>query len=530
MEKIKQRISFLSTIITIIFSSILVRLAYLVSTSNYQETAQQQSTYTVKTGSSYGTIYDSDFQPLVNDTNSYTAVINPTPEAIKSILPYLKNKDEFYESVSYGTPFACSVNIDNIENDDINIFSIPVRNSKKQLAQHLIGYTQDGHGVTGLEADYDNILRSESSFSCVTFTVNGLGGVMSGEQKLIRNGQKITSGLVTTLKTDIQRICETRGKLLKKGCVIIMDIKTGDILGSASFPSYTLDTIENALNNEDSPLINRTLYSYSVGSIFKLVTSTCAIENGLESFFYNCTGKIEIGTQTFHCHNLEGHGIVNLEQAMTYSCNPYFIALSKHMQGKTLLQKANELGFGKSIKLSESIIADKGTLPTSQEILLPAEKANFCFGQGFLTASPLQVARLTCAIANGGKLPEPRLIRGITKNGVSIESEKTSNNKIVFNEETAEKLQKLMVSAAYGNTDFNGVPDNVTIAAKTSTAQTGRFDENNEEYCHGWVTGFFPVNNPKYAVTVLAEDGGYGNESAAPIFREIISDMIKEGF
>ena len=84
----------------------------------------------------------------------------------------------------------------------------------------------------------------------------------------------------------------------------------------------------------------------------------------------------------------------------------------------------------------------------------------------------------------------------------------------------------MMRATIYENENSNAAPRNIYAAAKTSTAQTGRFDEDGEELCHGWITGFFPANRPRYAVTVLAEDGGYGNDSAAPIFREIAEKIM----
>ena len=146
--------------------------------------------------------------------------------------------------------------------------------------------------------------------------------------------------------------------------------------------------------------------------------------------------------------------------------------------------------------------------------MLPAERGNFCFGQGKLTATPVQITRMTCAIANYGMLPEVRLIKGVTEDGEMPDESEAVSGEQVLSTETAEKLRLMMIGAA---------------GAKTSTAQTGRFDENGVEYCHGWITGFFPANIPEYAVTVLAEDGGYGNEAAAPVFKEI-AEGISESF
>lgn len=530
MQRIRRRIALLSLIMITMASAISVRLAYLVSVPNYQETARQQGTYTIRTAVTHANIYDANFHLLVNNTVQHIAVINPTPEAVTAILPHVLDKTDFYENLQYGTPFSCAVNTNDLDCEEITIFDVPIRNTEPQLAQHLIGYTRDGEGVTGLEADYDSFLRSFSAQSSVTFTVSGRGSVLAGEKTLIHTGQTISAGVVTTLHKDVQQICETVGEEMKleKGCIIVMEAETGDILALCSFPSYTVSTLEEAMESPDSPLINRALYAYPVGSIFKLIPAACALSQNLENFQYNCTGSIAIYDQIFHCHDQSGHGLQDLQAAMIHSCNPYFIALSQKLSAAKLYQMAQSLGFGTSLPLSDSIVADGGILPSLQDLQIPAEKANFCFGQGMLTASPLQVARMTCAIANGGNLPQIRLIRGISQDGVSIEQEQQSVSTPVLSEKNAATLQDLMTAAAYGNDTFQGVPDSVSVAAKTSTAQTGCYDENGVEYCHGWITGFFPASQPRYVVTVLAENGGYGNDAAAPIFRTVIEQIVQQ--
>ncbi len=178
--------------------------------------------------------------------------------------------------------------------------------------------------------------------------------------------------------------------------------------------------------------------------------------------------------------------------------------------------------------LADGIPVAGGTLPTRSQMDLPAEQANFCFGQGVLTATPLQIGRFTCAIANGGMLPTPRCIKGKTKDGITLYETTEPVMRQAVSSDLAAYLQSLMVFAAMENPDFQGKPDHMSVGAKTSTAQTGRYDENGVEYCHGWVTGFFPAEQPQYTVTVLAEDGGYGNEAAAPIFRSVIERITEE--
>ena len=127
-------------------------------------------------------------------------------------------------------------------------------------------------------------------------------------------------------------------------------------------------------------MIQRALYAYPVGSIFKLVTAACAFDQGVGyNFTWDCDGAISVGTQRFRCHELQGHGVQHMADAMRSSCNPYFIALGQALSGSDLLQTAKSLGFGTEIMLTSNMIASGGTLPTLQQLKLPAEQANFSF-------------------------------------------------------------------------------------------------------------------------------------------------------
>ncbi len=525
----ENRMTMIGAVLVTGFAMLVANIAIRMKYNSYTETAVEQRLYTVNVGSAEGTIYDRFGTPLVNCGDAYYAVVNPTPEALAELLPHLESLDGLLEAARDGLPFCVRVDTKDFLSDDIQVLTLPVRQPEIPLAQHLIGYTQDGKGVTGLEKDYDRVLRGTEDTASVTYTMDAMQNVLLGLMPQVMETEGKNPGIVTTLDARIQRICEEEGSALQKGAIVVMDPENGDVLAMASFPSYQLNALAEAMQDENSPLINRCLYSYSVGSIFKLVTCAAAYEQGVTAFLGDCTGKVEIGTQLFRCHDWEGHGEVDMKQAMIYSCNSYFIELSQQLDAGIMRETAQNLGFGTQIALTSSIVSSGGTLPTPEQLQLPAEKANFSFGQGVLTATPLQIAQMTCAIANDGEMPLARLIRGMTfDDGAAVENEKNPVYSQTMPRNMAYFLQNMMEAAVNESSSSNAVPELVFAAAKTSTAQTGRYDENGVEYCHAWITGYFPIDDPQYAVTVLAEDGGFGNDVAAPVFREIADRITEE--
>ncbi len=517
----QKRLTIVAAALVMGYTLLVAVIAVHMGNADYTQTAVLQRSYTLTVAKAQGYIYDRNFKPLVNCDTAYYAVVPQTPEAVGEVLCHTLDMNAVIEGIRSKKPFSCRVDTDCFSCADIIVFEAPVRRPTQPLAQHIVGYTSDDVGVTGLEADFDSILRSSEDTASVTYTVDALGNVLYGEEPTISTLQYSNGTLVTTLDAEIQRICETAGTDIEKGAIVVMDVENGDILGMASFPSYSPDRLSQALQDENSPLINRCLYSYSVGSIFKLVTSAAAYEQGLTGFATECTGKTEISGQIFRCHERSGHGLMDIHGAMICSCNSYFIELSRFVQPDTMRTCAQDLGFGTQIALTRSIVSAGGTLPSTEQLELPAEMANFCFGQGFLTASPLQICQMTCAIAGDGEMPVARLVAGYSLDGKTLENAKTPMHAKALPRNAAYFLQGLMIAAINENPQSNALPEQVYAAAKTSTAQTGRYDEEGNEYCHAWITGYFPIEEPEYAVTVLVEDGGYGNDAAAPVFREI---------
>ncbi len=492
------------------------------------QTARTNSQFTVVAGNSEGTIYDRNLKPIVNSEKKNIAVAVPAFLDRNSTAECALDKDGFLENYDKGLPFTFECNPDTQDLDGLTVFQIPERYSENQSAQHVIGYLSQGEGVAGIEYAYNKILRNDYGENSVTYTTDGFGQILIGDGKKIIRSNAEKNGVVTTLDIDIQKICEDAGKNIDKGAIVVADVKTGEILGMASFPTYSVDDMEKAISDERSPLINRALYAYSVGSVFKLVTSAQAIDSRFSGYVYECTGQENVGGKIFNCHKTDGHGMQTLSDAITNSCNTYFINLSRMLDVKKFRELAFNLGFGHEIHLCSGMTASGGVLPTVKDLMIPAELANFSFGQGKLSATPLQITQLTCAIANNGKMPVLRIVKGMTLDGEDVMNEKNPQHSEVLEKETANLLKEMMISAVEDNENSNARTIYTTAGAKTSTAQTGRMDKKGEELCHAWITGFFPANKPQYAVTVLVEDGGYGNDVSAPVFREIADRISQE--
>ncbi len=512
-------------ILTALFFTAFIMLSFRYYSIVWQQkdvaAAMTERTFTLEVGSSQGTVYDRYMEPMVNAEIVLKAAAVPSLLDREQTAQYAVDKESFYSDFDNGLPFVFECSDKALESDGLTVFEVPVRYSGKQSAQHVIGYLSEEKGADGIEYAYDSVLRDTAPVNSVSYITDGFGRILKGEGKEVLRTEAYKRGVVLTIDKEIQEICEESGRSIVTGAIVCADVITGDILALASFPDYSPERIGEALGDKRCPLINRSLYSYSVGSVFKLVTAAAALEQCFGGHMYDCVGKTDVEGRNFNCHKLDGHGWQDMPQAMANSCNTYFIELARCLDIREYRRLATYLGFGREAHLCAGIIGSGGVLPTEKDLSVPAELANFSFGQGKLTATPLQITQLTCTIANRGNMPVLRLIKGLTHDGESIISEKRPLYSEVLSIDTAEKIKKMMILAVQRNERSNAKSRLVNVGAKTSTAQTGRFDENGEELCHAWITGFFPAEDPQYAVTVLIENGGYGNDAAAPVFRRI---------
>lgn len=516
-----------------IFASVAVRLSVIIKSSTLT-VDEQKNEKSITVNTIKGQIWDCNRNPLVNTSDRYYAAILPTDEGVDFVNRRFtaEEANAVKERLLNGKPVCEPLSAYAKGNNAIHIITTANRYADNQTAAHIIGYIDSSGNGTGIEKSYQSFLE-ESSFSIsAVFGINGRGQAMAGNGITVINEDKSqNSGVILTLDRTMQQISESilKQNQVECGAVVIADVNTGDIKAMASCPTFNPNNIAASLQDENSPLLNRALQSYTVGSVFKPVIAAAALEHGInKSQSFTCNGAVNVNRVTFHCHKEEGHNTVDLKGAIAQSCNLYFIQLSALLPRSVIIEKAAEFGFGKEIELAEAIRSRAGNLPDAEDLDSDAAKANLSFGQGTLLATPLQINAMTVCLANGGIYRTPRLVIGtVNENGAVTYKPKGESHRVI-QEETATILCECLRAVITEGTGKRAAPENIAVAGKTATAQTGRYDETGEQH-NAWFTGYFPYDNPQYAVTVLIENGGEGALTAAPIFRQIVEALIEFG-
>lgn len=497
--------------------------------------AEQQGSMTVTVANVRATIYDRNMEALVNDQQEYRASVAAFPGAIAAVSPQLDNAalEELTERLQGNRPAVVSLDYPVSPTEGVSLFQIPERYSSMVLAPHLLGYLDgDGlHGVTGIEAAFDEYLNEHAGKATVTYTVDASGRPLPGEAPVVTNTlDEAKAGVVLTLDKQIQLIAEqVAKKYVKRGAVVVMEPKTGRILAMVSLPTYQPDTVADKLDREDSPLLNRALCNYNCGSVFKIVSAAAALEKGIPtSTQFTCKGKLQIGSDPFHCHNRLGHGTLNMFQGFAESCNPYFIQLMQQAGGDSLYNMATLMGFDRSLILAEGVKTARAILPSLDELQSPAAVANLSFGQGTLLATPVHIAQMVAAVVNDGQIMRPTILTGYADKEGNITEEVLFPAQTAFSKQTAQTLRELMINVVEEGTGKSGCPEYGGAGAKTGTAETG-WMENDKQVVQSWYAGFYPAENPQYVVTVLAENATNTDAKSAPVFKEICDELFRQG-
>lgn len=414
---------------------------------------------------------------------------------------------------------------------------------KENKNRHFQG---DAKGITGVEFTTDEFLKGKGGKRILVR--NERNKVIATEDyQPAREGAEVQ----LTIDSRIQLIVANVMRLIGRGAAVVMDPNTGEVLAMVSVPDFDPNDFIPAITerrfseyntNRARPLINRAIGRYIPGSTFKLPTAVAAARHEKINFWHNCLGFSQFGKTKIRCWKTYGHGSLSLTDSIQRSCNPYFMSLAGTLGSKAMVNTFELVGFGKKsgILLPSE---DPGFLPGSDTwkrkypgaSMTRATLAQFAIGQSQSLATPLQVCSIAATIANGGKYYQPRIVRRILgkdqngdaqllKENISIVKANLINEGISESEMDVIRLGMWKAVNKLGGTANKVALEDVFIAAKTGTAQTGK---TNIEHTHNaWTTSFAPFDKPRYAICVMVENGKSGGAVAGVLSQRIYREIF----
>ncbi len=422
------------------------------------------------------------------------------------------------------------------------------------LAAQLIGFTgSDNTGLTGIEFTYNEQLAGIDGKSLKA--QDAYGNELAAEFSTFVPASDGLS-VVTTIDWTVQTIVEKYAKQAyeehnpngRVECVV-MDVTNGEILASAIYPSFDLNNYNElsayyrekyevfvGTEEERSKYKSELLYemwnntvatqTYEPGSTFKIITSAIALEEGnisYDSSHFSCDGRYKIGSTVIHCHKRGGHGGQSFTEAIVNSCNPAFIQIGLAVGSRNFKTYFEEFGY---TKVSGSDITGEvssiyyGTTNSQFETL---ELAIYSFGQTF-KVTPIQHLRAVSAIANGGYITVPHVVKALVdKDGNTVKTYQYSNDRQVVSADTCNKILKSLT-----NSTKNACVNGYNVVSKTGTSEK-RDTAREDDYISSCVT-FAPAEDPRIAVLVLVDEPTagqhFGSAVAAPVVANILSEVL----
>jgi len=429
-------------------------------------------------------------------------------------------------------------------------------------------------GKTGLESSLDEQMLGSAGY--LRYEVNAFGKKI---RQVSSNAGLKGKTFRTTLDQDIQMFV---GKLIENvsAAVCVMDIYNGDIINMVSSPTFNPNSFVHGINktewkqlldNKNNPMVNKAISGlYPPGSTIKTLTALSALENDIISpkLIVECKGYIDFYGAKYHCWKKKGHGFVNMRKGIKRSCDVYFYEVARKLGIDRLALTAEKFGLGQ--KVLENFKEEKsGLVPNTRWKLKElgknwylGETLHSGIGQGYFLTTPLQMCLMTAQLANGGFRIKPRIVidknneaNGLQKyldyrnanlnDGSTIDEQILNFNlKPLFkNQENINFIKDAMFASSNepGGTSYGSRHDSkkFMFAGKTGSSQIRRFTEaqreaevkqnelNYLERDHAWFIAFAPVQDPRYAISVLVEHGGSGSSVAAPIAKQVIKKVIQ---
>jgi len=426
------------------------------------------------------------------------------------------------------------------------------------FAAHLLGYVRevsddqmkqgryrrgDMIGQSGLERLLDEHLRGRDGGERIE--VDALGRPV---QVMRREEPDPGAQVITTVDRRIQEAAE-RAMVGRSGAVIVMDPRNGDVLAMTSSPAFELDRLTGNLDKEEwlkvirdplTPLMNRALQSqYAPGSVFKVVVAAAGLQEGsltpMDRLY--CNGEFHLGNWTFKDWKEGGHGHVDTRTALIHSCNIFFYQAGLKVGPAAIARYSEAFGLGapSGIDLGGEkaglVPFRDGRRRIDGRKWQAGDTVNMSIGQGQVLVTPMQVARMMSAVANGGVLWRPRLVQRVERVDGSLAY--SSSSKMTGRVDLSPIVWAFLRQALAGVVNEGGTGGaarnpGVEVAGKTGTAQSVNKSDSAKGQDHAWFASFAPAQDPEVVVVVLVERGGKGGQVAAPIARQIYQAIFLE--
>lgn len=528
-----------SNIIKITFAIILLRCFYLqvIRYRYYYSLSVRNCIRTVETGTPRGFIYDRNKRILAKDTPSLQLVFIPydikNPEEEAELLSHLigiNSTDTVKKfTASYPNPFDRIIlkkkltkeEVSLIEENAGRLYGISIQEGLVreyplgQSTAHLLGYigeisekqilllkekgykSGDVIGQDGIEKFYDEYIRGVAGGMQVEVDARGYQNRIVGKKGSIPGND-----LILTVDQTIQDIVdEELGK--RQGSIVVMDPRNGQILALISKPAFEPDNLQKYFSKSGHPFLNRAIKGqYSPGSVFKIITAISALETGeiAEYDRVECTGSLYVGDREFNCWKEDGHGWIDINLALPFSCNVFFGTIGMKVGVNKMLEFARMFELGKPTGID--LPGEKaGFLPDSSTI----DPLNLSIGQGPILVTPIQLASFISMIANGGNIWKPYIVKEIiSPSGQRLkEFSPTIKTTVFVSSSTMDIVKKGLKNVMVFGTGARARVEGIEIAGKTGTVQRAKSEM--ELGTHGFFVCYAPADDPKIAMVVFLD-------------------------
>jgi penicillin-binding protein 2 len=516
----------------------------VIEGSAYRRKALENAAKTVPIPAARGMIYDRQGKTMVENRPLFLVEVLPQIISSKDISKkalvqshlsrLLGKKIEF--KVSAGRPIVISevrpevaVRIEEqrakLEGVAVNV--LPTRfYPYGNIASHLLGYVAgDRLGKDGIEKYYDKEIRGIDGGKKIEVDVH------ARPVRLLESLEPVAGAKVKlTIDLELQVAAE---KALggKEGGVVILNPKTGEILALVSHPNYDSNLVWKALSQGRNPFMNRALALYPPGSIFKVITLTAALEEGLtraEENFY-CPGYYRINNRIAKCWKESGHGKISAAEGLVQSCDIVFYELGKRLGANRLAEYASRYGLGEKsgIDLPQE---KRGLVPTLQwkekvrgEPWYEGDSINYGIGQGFVQVTPLQMALVYATIATGKRM-RPFLVEEIQnrEGTVLFRGKPTEVAPAPLSSQNLAIIRKALKEVVARGTGIAARREGVEVAGKTGTAE-------NPGRPHAWFLCYAPSDDPQLVIASFVAHGEHGDRAAAYVARDILKEFFDSG-